>query len=148
MVELNLSIDDPIFPIRIAAKLLKISVHTLRMYEREGLIIPYKKETSHRLYSKSDLSRVECIREAINQKKISINGIKTIYSLIPCWEVVGCSAQDRNKCSAFESHSQPCWSELHKSTTCENRHCRECEVYKNYSECGKVKELIKSYTVK
>jgi MerR family transcriptional regulator/heat shock protein HspR len=81
LIELDITNNEPIFPIRTAAKLLKISVHTLRMYEREGLIIPFKKETSHRLYSKDDLARIECIRNAINQQKISINGIKTIYSL-------------------------------------------------------------------
>src|SRR3989339_600291 len=91
----NLNQDEPIFPIRAAAQLLKISVHTLRMYEREGLIIPFKKESSHRLYSQTDLKRIECIRRAINEMKISINGIKTMYSLIPCWEIMGCSGENR-----------------------------------------------------
>ena len=144
MIELDIKNNEPIFPIRTAAKLLKISVHTLRMYERESLIIPFKKETSHRLYSKDDLVRIECIRNAINQQKISINGIKTIYSLIPCWEVIGCSIKDRNKCSAFNSHNQPCWSSVHKGTICRNNNCRECEVYTKYSECENIKELIKS----
>jgi MerR family transcriptional regulator/heat shock protein HspR len=116
------------------------------MYERESLIIPFKKETSHRLYSKDDLARIECIRNAINQQKISINGIKTIYSLIPCWDVIGCTAKDRNKCSAFNSHNQPCWSSVHKGTICQNNNCRECEVYTKYSECENIKELIKSVT--
>ncbi len=148
MIELNFSSDEPVFPMRTAAKLLNISVHTLRMYEREGLFVPFKKESNQRLFSKADIERIECIRNAINESKISINGIKMIYSLIPCWEVIKCSEKDRKKCSAFNTHNQACWAEYHKGTTCEKRDCRECEVYKNYSECGKVKELIKSSTVK
>ncbi len=35
--------EEPIFPISTAAKLLNISLHTLRMYERERLIISFKK---------------------------------------------------------------------------------------------------------
>ncbi|CUT05716.1 MerR family DNA-binding transcriptional regulator [Candidatus Kryptonium thompsonii] len=34
---------DPVFPISVVAERLGISEHTIRMYEREGLIIPYKK---------------------------------------------------------------------------------------------------------
>lgn len=91
----NFNNDLPIYPISVAAQLLNISVHTLRMYEREGLIIPHKKKSNQRLYSKVDLERIQCIRKAINESKISINGIKTIYSLIPCWELVKCSEEDK-----------------------------------------------------
>ena len=140
----NLNQDEPIFPIRAAAQLLKISVHTLRMYEREGLIIPFKKESSHRLYSQTDLKRIECIRRAINEMKISINGIKTMYSLIPCWEIMGCSEENRKSCKSYNEHSKPCWSYAHESNICEEKSCRECEVYKKHSQCGEIKELIKS----
>lgn len=136
--------DEPIFPISTAAKLLNISVHTLRMYEREGLIIPYKKESNQRLYSKSDLERIDCIRKAINEAKISINGIKTLYSLIPCWKIVKCSLKDRKNCKAYNGHSEPCWNYEHPKTICEKRDCRSCDVYKKYNQCSEIKELIKS----
>ena len=144
----DISIDQPIFPISQAAQLLGISVHTLRMYEREGLIIPFKRETKQRLYSRSDLDRIECIRRAINESKISINGIKTIYSLIPCWEIIKCTDEDRKNCQAFAGHEQPCWTYSHPNTICENKNCRECEVYKDHAECGKIKDLIKTITGK
>ncbi|MBI3125347.1 MAG: MerR family transcriptional regulator [Ignavibacteriales bacterium] len=140
----NLNQDEPIFPIRAAAQLLKISVHTLRMYEREGLIIPFKKESSHRLYSQTDLKRIECIRRAINEMKISINGIKTMYSLIPCWEIMGCSEENRKNCKSYNEHSKPCWGYAHENNVCEEKKCRDCEVYKKHSQCGEIKELIKS----
>ncbi len=35
----SLNKNEPIYPIGVASKLLGISVHTLRMYEKEGLII-------------------------------------------------------------------------------------------------------------
>jgi MerR family transcriptional regulator/heat shock protein HspR len=88
--------NEPQYTISRAAKLLEVSVHTLRMYEREGLFIPFKKKTNQRLYSKNDLERISNLRNVINDKKISINGIKTIYSLIPCWEIIKCAAVDRS----------------------------------------------------
>ncbi len=137
-------LDVPLFPISVAARLLNISVHTLRMYEREGLIVPFKKESNHRLYSKSDIERLTCIRKTINEKKISINGIKTIYSLIPCWEIISCSQNERENCESYKSHSNPCWTFKHKNNACASLECRECNVYKNYAECGSLKEKIKT----
>lgn len=134
--------ETPLFPISVAARLLNISVHTLRMYEREGLIVPFKKESNHRLYSQEDIDRLQCIRKAINESKISINGIKTIYSLIPCWDITNCSEQDRKNCAAYKSHTQPCWTYKHKDNICENLECRNCSVYRNYAECEKIKESI------
>lgn len=136
--------DEPIYPIRIAAKLLNISVHTLRVYEKEDLILPCKKLTSHRLYSKSDIDRINCIRSAINESKISINGIKTIYLMMPCWEVMNCSKEDRSRCSAFLKHSKPCWAVKGDDTICANKDCRNCSVYQDYGECGIIKNFIKN----
>ncbi len=136
--------EIPLYPISSAAKILGISVHTLRMYEKEGLILPFKKESNHRLYSESDIERLKCIRRAINVNKISINGIKAIYSLIPCWELTNCSKEDRNNCEAFLSHSHPCWSFKHLNNICYNKECRNCNVYRNFTECWRVKELITS----
>src|SRR4030067_1200493 len=140
MIEIDERFEEPVYPISVAAKLLNVSVHTLRMYEREGLIIPYKKESNHRLYSKSDIERLSCIRRAINEYKISIAGIKTIYSLIPCWKIIGCSEAKRKNCEAFISHSKPCWSFNHKNNICTGKDCRECEVYNSFSDCRSIKE--------
>ena len=136
--------NEPIYPIRTTAKLLNISVHTLRMYEKEKLIIPFKKSTSHRLYSQSDINRIKCIRSAINDDKISINGIKAIYSMMPCWEVIGCSKQDRSNCSAFLLHSGPCWAAKGEDTICASKDCRKCSVYQDYGECGSIKKFIRN----
>jgi len=136
--------DEPIYPIRTAAKLLNISVHTLRMYERENLIIPFKKSTCHRLYSESDIHRINCIRSAINESKISINGIKTIYSMMPCWEVMNCSKEDRSSCTAYLRHSGPCWAVKGENTICASKDCRSCSVYHDYGECGSIKNFIRN----
>jgi MerR family transcriptional regulator, heat shock protein HspR len=140
----EISKAEPIYPIRTAAKLLNISVHTLRMYEKEDLILPFKKSTSHRLYSKNDIDRVNCIRSAINESKISINGIKTIYSMMPCWEVLNCSKEDRSKCSAFLRHTGPCWAVKGDDTICAEKNCRNCSVYQDYGECGSIKNFIRT----
>lgn len=54
--------NEPIFTIGIAAKRLELSVPTLRMYERAGLLIPFRTETGRRIHSQEDIERVACIK--------------------------------------------------------------------------------------
>lgn len=141
--ELEISKDEPIFSISTTAKLLGISIQSLRLYEKEGLIIPFRKKSNQRLYSQNDIKRIQCIRNTINNKKISVNGIKALYALIPCWDIVNCSAEERANCPSYNISSQPCWSYDHQSNVCSTRECRECEIYKGIIDCSDIKDFLK-----
>jgi MerR family transcriptional regulator/heat shock protein HspR len=135
--------DVPLYSIGTAARILGISVHTLRMYERSGLIVPHKSKTNQRLYAESDIERLRCVRAAINVDKISIQGIRTVLSLIPCWAIVQCGDADRQACQAYIGHSEPCWALKHKGAFCTERDCRKCEVYRNHGDCKSIKDRLK-----
>jgi len=135
--------DYPIFTISNAARILNISVHTLRMYEREGLILPHRKESNQRLYSQQDIERVRCIQKTINEDKINIEGIRRVLALLPCWSIIHCSIEDRKNCNFFSSHTKPCWMVNHKNNTCKDRECRECEVYQSFGSCASIKNKLK-----
>ncbi len=149
-VENNLEIQSaqltPLYSIGSVARMLSISVQTLRHYEREGLIVPYKSDSNQRWYSKVDVERLECIRKAIKDEKVSIEGIKHIHALIPCWQIRGCSEQDRAHCDAFEGHSRGCWSYDHENNDCMSRDCRLCEVYRMAVNCQEIKKSITQWT--
>ena len=138
--------DVPTYSIGTVARILGISVFTLRMYEREGLMISHKAASTHRLYSDSDIERLRCIRHAIKEEKISIAGIRKIYSMIPCWDIAHCSASHRKKCPAYAGHVQPCWTYDHKRNGCTKLECRLCDVYKLSSDCDKIKASITNLT--
>jgi MerR family transcriptional regulator, heat shock protein HspR len=139
--------DRPVYTISTAAELLGVSVHTLRMYEREGLIIPFRKESRQRRYSQNDIERLRCVRTAITRDKISIEGIKRLLSLIPCWSIVNCSKKDRTHCAAFDGSALPCWSYNHLQNNCAEGECRACPVYAGFSACSPIKEHIKHATM-
>jgi MerR family transcriptional regulator/heat shock protein HspR len=126
------------------AKILDVSVQTLRLYEERGLILIQKTEGNQRFYTEEDIDRIRCIRKAINEEKISMAGIQRIFSLIPCWQIVGCSVEHRSKCPSFKGHTSPCWSYDHQKNPCAKTDCRLCEVYKMSSDCGKIKNTIAS----
>ena len=135
--------DEPKYTISNAANMVGISVHTLRMYEREGLIIPFKKESNQRLYTERDLERVRCIRKAIQEDNLTIEGIRRILTLIPCWTIVNCTERDRDCCEAYSGHTKPCWMVNHKNNTCVERDCRMCEVYQSFGDCDSIKNKLR-----
>jgi MerR family transcriptional regulator/heat shock protein HspR len=136
----------PLYSIGTTARMLGVSVQTLRMYENEGLIIISKSEGNQRIYSESDIERLRCIRKAINEDKISIGGMKRIHGMIPCWDMIKCSTEERNICPAFNNHLGGCWTYEHNHSACAERDCRVCEIYKLSSNCSQIKELITKIT--
>jgi MerR family transcriptional regulator/heat shock protein HspR len=138
----NAHYDIPQYPIGTAAAMIGVSVQTLRLYEREGLLIIHKTKGKQRLYSNADIDRIECIRRAINTEKISVGGIKHLHGMVPCWDIIHCTAEERQHCPSFTKQSGGCWTYVHEHSICATKICRECEVYTVSSNCEQIKELI------
>jgi MerR family transcriptional regulator/heat shock protein HspR len=142
----NINQDDKaVYPISTAARLLNVSVHTLRKYESDGLIVPFKSPGNQRLYSNNDIKRINLIRYNIKEKKISINGLLALISLIPCWKIKQCSDDDRLGCKAFKENLSPCWLYKHTDNICATNDCRDCDVYRKNSDFENISETIKLF---
>ena len=89
-----MQVDDniPVYPMGIAAKLLEVHPRTLRIYESEGLISPMR-QGGKRVFSKSDLVWIECLRSLIHDENISIEGVKRLLKFAPCWKIKECNKQ-------------------------------------------------------
>lgn len=134
--------EEKLYTIGKVAKLVGISVQMLRLYENEGLIIPIKKKSLHRLYSSDDVDRIKCIQDMIHNEKISIVGIKRILALIPCWAIQKCPNEIRQKCIAFKDYTKPCWMQKIHNTVCDKDKCRNCVVYKSINNCSRLKQIL------
>ena len=132
-----------IYPIGVVAKILDISVHTIRLYEREGLLLVCKTETGRRIFSEKDIERLRCIRKMILEKGLNIQGIKKILSFIPCWRLnPNCSAKDYKECIAYQQAQAPCWALPEKPSLCEKADCYTCPVYNLPIDCNNIKQLF------
>ncbi|MCB0730837.1 MAG: MerR family transcriptional regulator [Ignavibacteriae bacterium] len=140
---MNQDTNTAIYTISVAADILGISIHTLRMYEREGLILSYRKKSNQRLYSQKDLERIVCIQKTINEDKINIEGIRRVLALLPCWAIIKCSKKDRENCEFYSSHTKPCWMINHTNNICKDRNCRDCDVYQSFGSCDSIKNKLK-----
>jgi MerR family transcriptional regulator/heat shock protein HspR len=132
-----------VYTIGVAADLVGVSVHTLRMYESEGLILPDRTSTKRRLYSHMDIERLRCIRLAIEEQGLNLAGIKAVMAMIPCWDLKGCTPADQAACDAFTKLDGPCWSVSKIGPYCQQLDCRTCEVYRQASTCHNMKAFLK-----
>ncbi len=135
----------PVFAIGIAADLVGVSVHTLRMYETEGLIIPQRTKSKRRLYSQADIERLQCIRVMIEDRGFNLAGIKGMMSMAPCWEIKGCSDTDRAVCDAYKTSLEPCWLVKSKAVACQDEVCSECIVYRDVTTCHNMKSYLQEH---
>ena len=74
--------QNPIISISVAAKLLKLHPRTLMLYEKTGLLAPYRTQTSRRLYSKDDLAILHFIKFLTQEKRISLQGVLSLLKAI------------------------------------------------------------------
>ncbi len=70
----------PRYTTSVAARLAGVPAHTLRLYEREGLIRPGRLGKRNRLFSDADVARAQRIAELARQG-INMAGIKTILRM-------------------------------------------------------------------
>ena len=133
--------SNPVYTIGIAAKLVGVSVHLLRVYEKEGLILPHKTPSGHRHYSDLELEKVRCIRRMISQNGMNFEGIRRMLALVPCWRLRKCTDHEKGSCSAVRATDMPCWATEEKCTH-PLPNCRDCIVYKSIVDCEDLKQLI------
>lgn len=72
--------EDAVYIISVAAELAGVHPQTLRIYERKGLIEPYRTPGGTRRYSNEDLTRLALIAE-LSGNGVSLEGIRRILEL-------------------------------------------------------------------
>ena len=70
----------PRYTTGVAARLVGVPAHTLRMYEKRGLLVPARLGRRNRLYSAADIARARHIADLARQG-INMAGIKTILRM-------------------------------------------------------------------
>lgn len=138
----NMDRYEPILTIGTVAKRLNVAVQTVRLYEQEGLVLPFKTQTGRRMFSMHDLNRLTCIRKMITEHGLNLKGIKRLMSLIPCWEFKGGLDEQCQQCPAYYEATGPCWSLRTVGEKCMSQDCRNCDVYRTELNCEKLKEVI------
>ena len=79
---MNLEENEPRYGITIAARMVGVQTHTLRYYERIGIIEPYRSRGNIRLYSDSDVVRLRQAKTLVNDLGVNLAGIEVILRML------------------------------------------------------------------
>jgi MerR family transcriptional regulator/heat shock protein HspR len=72
----------PRYVIHIAAELIGVKTHTLRYYERSGLVKPQRSAGNIRLYSESDIDTLRRVRSLMDDLGVNMAGVEVITNML------------------------------------------------------------------
>ena len=142
----NIPNSEPTFTIGVAARKAGVSVPTLRLYEKEGIICPFKTSTNRRLYSFNDLRIVQTVRHLIHEDGLNFAGVRRLMAFLPCWKIKGCDPATYRTCKVPSITDSPCWNSGKAVARNCRKECQSCEVYRMATQIDtlSVSDLTKS----
>jgi MerR family transcriptional regulator/heat shock protein HspR len=72
----------PCYVISVAANMLGTRTHTLRYYEKVGIIKPFRSPGNIRLYTEEDIALMRRIRHLMNDLGVNIAGVEVILNIL------------------------------------------------------------------
>src|SRR6267142_811858 len=76
-----MALDEDVYFISMAARMLGMHPQTLRKYERLGLVQPTRTIGSMRLYSREELERLKVIKRLVDDGGINLAGVQRLLSI-------------------------------------------------------------------
>jgi DNA-binding transcriptional MerR regulator len=78
--DLDIPVDEPIFPVNIVCKLLDIQYYLLHEIVKEGVLAEAKK-TKKKLFSLKDMKQLKYIKHLVEEEGVNIKGVKLILEI-------------------------------------------------------------------
>ncbi len=73
--------NKPLYPISVLSELLKVHQRTLRIYDKQKLLVPSRNVKNRRLYSQNDIEKAKLILYLTRNLALNLAGVKTILGL-------------------------------------------------------------------
>jgi hypothetical protein len=122
-----------------------VSPDLLRLYEREGLLVPLKSTGGTRYFTRQDYAWIGTVMQLVRRARMNFAAIRRLLGSLPCWKVRQCSLEVRNGCQAMSGDAAgPCWttSGEHRCRNASQRECYFCEVYRTASTLGSMRLVL------
>ncbi len=124
------------------ARQFGISVDLLRLYEREGLVIPLKSSRGTRYYTEHDFPWIGTVLKLVREARLNFAGIRHLLALVPCWEIRHCGFESKRNCPVINDASRPCWSNRAACPVVCSQDCYFCPVYRAAPSSENLKALL------
>lgn len=132
IVGMAIDIDSakPLYAMAVAATLTETTPRMLREYEKAGFIKPAR-VNGQRRYSNNDIQFIKNIKFYLDESGMTINGLKLLYMMAPCWEIKQCN---QPACPAYGNYRQKCWEAIKGSGEANARTCQGCPIHLTYKK--------------
>ena len=74
-------LDEPVYVISIAARMVGMHAQTLRQYERIGLVEPKRTRGNIRMYSPADVARLRLVQRLVADLGVNLAGVEVILQM-------------------------------------------------------------------
>ena len=78
---MNFDETEPRYVISIAARMVGVQTHTLRYYERVGIIEPSRSQGNLRLYSERDIAQLRRMKTLVDDLGVNLAGVEVILRM-------------------------------------------------------------------
>ena len=78
----NMEQNEPRYVISIAARMIGVHTHTLRYYERVGIIEPSRSRGNIRLYSERDIAHLKRVKTLMDDMGVNLAGVEVIMRMM------------------------------------------------------------------
>jgi len=78
---MNRDDSEPCYVISVAARMLSTQTHTLRYYERIGVVEPYRSRGNIRLYSEKDIALLQRVKSLVDDLGVNLAGVEVILRM-------------------------------------------------------------------
>jgi hypothetical protein len=126
------------------AQRFEVSVDLLRLYEREGLLIPLKSPRGTRYFTEHDYPWIAMILRLVREAGLNLAAIRHVLAALPCWQIRNCGFDGKKGCPVISDESAPCWSNRAICPVVCAQDCYFCTVYRSAPNCENLKVLLPS----
>ena len=74
--------SEPRYVISVAARMLDMQTHTLRYYEKVGIIEPRRSRGNIRLYSDRDIALLQRVKSLVDDMGVNLPGVEVILRMM------------------------------------------------------------------
>lgn len=78
---MNRDDSEPRYVISVAARMLSTQTHTLRYYERIGVVEPCRSRGNIRLYSEKDIALLQRVKSLVDDLGVNLAGVEVILRM-------------------------------------------------------------------
>ncbi len=78
---MDINSTEPRYVISVAARIVGVQVHTLRYYERVGIIEPSRSPGNIRLYSERDVALLRRMKNLIDDLGVNLAGVEVVLRM-------------------------------------------------------------------